>query len=423
MDISKYNVICSDEKKVLIFNTLTSAMIKMSPEEWQLVETSKLDKVNSQILTQLSKMGILVENTDAQLLHFKYRFYRTAFGVKEPFLYIAPTMRCNFECFYCFEQGNKNQGLMSEATAQKIVQFLTSNNKKSVKIVWFGGEPMLGFKIILYLCQLLSKEGISFTSSMITNGSLFTEENIRLLSQLNLTFIQFSMDGIYETHDKRRCFIDGKPSFSIVIENLERILTQTKIPVIIQVTMDRQNSSAYDELKNFCFKRFPQFMDNGRLQIGFNNVQNRTGFDSTGSCFSQEELVSEEIHRIQTQNRSSVRIPSLSYPCMYRASWYYAIDPKGNLYKCIEQLGNPSERVGSLNEDFLSLQRMGACAFQEEAFSDPECRECSIFPICGGGCPLDRIKRAKGETREVCSKYKEGLIKILPALYEKLRQA
>lgn len=86
-------------------------------------------------------------------------------------------------------------------------------------------------------------------------------------------------------------------------------------------------------------------------------------------------------------------------------------------------MGNPSERVGSLNEDFLSLQRMGACAFQEEAFSDPECRECSIFPICGGGCPLDRIKRAKGETREVCSKYKEGLIKILPALYEKLRQA
>ena len=229
------------------------------------------------------------------------------------------------------------------------------------------------------------------------------------------------MDGVNETHNKRRCFIGGKPSFSIIINNLRRILSQTEIPIVIQVTMDHLNSHAYEEMKDFCYKNFSKYLDNGRLHIGFNNVQNRTGFDTSGSCFSAEELVSEEISRIRVQNISSIRIPSLSNPCMYRASWYYAIDPEGNLYKCLEQLGSPSERVGSLNENFISLQRIGACAFQEEAFSDPECRECPIFPICGGGCPLDRIKKSKGDSCEVCSKYKDGLVRILPAIYERLK--
>lgn len=365
-------------------------------------------------------MGIIFENSADQILPYKYRFYKLAFEAKEPFLYIAPTMRCNFGCFYCFEEGNKQQGLMSEETALKIIQFLKSHNKKSVNIVWFGGEPMLGFNRIVYICRHLKEEGIAYTSSMITNGSLFTEQNTKDLSILNLKFIQFSMDGVGATHDKRRCFIGGKPSFSIIIENLKRILETTEIPVVIQITMDHQNPNAYEEMSKFCSSRFPQYIDNGRLQIGFNNVQNRTGFDINGTCFTTEELVSEEIVRMRSQDKYMLKIPSLSNPCMYRASWYLAIDPHGNLYKCIEQLGNTSERIGSLNEDFISKHRMAMSAFQEDPFSDEECLNCPVFPICGGGCPLDRIKKANGETRDVCSKYKDGLRKMLPVIYEKL---
>ncbi len=230
------------------------------------------------------------------------------------------------------------------------------------------------------------------------------------------------MDGVGETHDRRRCFINGKPSFSIIINNLERILSTTDIPVVIQITMDHQNPSAYDDLRNFCLRKFPQYIENGRLEIGFNNVQNRTGFDKTGSCFSPEDLISDEIFRISADENPYVRIPALSNPCMYRTSWYLAIDSQGNLYKCIEQLGNPEERIGSLNDDFVSLKRLCLAAFQEEAFSDQECLNCPVFPICGGGCPLDRIKRANGETREVCSKYKDGLSRMLPAIYDKLKK-
>ena len=68
----------------------------------------------------------------------------------------------------------------------------------------------------------------------------------------------------------------------------------------------------------------------------------------------------------------------------------------------------------------MSLKRLGLSAFREDAFNDAECQECSIFPICGGGCPLDRLKKAKGENREVCSKYKNRLHTMLPVIYERL---
>lgn len=46
---------------------------------------------------------------------------------------------------------------------------------------------------------------------------------------------------------------------------------------------------------------------------------------------------------------------------------------------------------------------------------------CGYTSICGGGCPIDRIKRARGESANVCSKYKNGLSRILPVLYHKLK--
>lgn len=422
MEISKYNVFSEIDGRTLIFNTLTSAIVSLSSEDWQIIKKGEYNRVPDAVITQLLSYGIISDDASNQILSFKYQFYKNAFETKTPFLYIAPTMRCNFGCFYCFEQDNKQQGLMSEEIASKIILFLKAHHKKQTSIVWFGGEPMLGFDRIVYICNLLSKEGIKYRSSMITNGSLFTESNVRSLSLLNLKFIQFSMDGVGATHDKRRCFKGGKPSFSIVMKNLEMILSTTEIPIVIQITIDRQNPNAYKEMLFFCQENFPEYMESGRLQVGFNNVQNRTGFDINESCFTSEELISCEIDNLQEQRKDSVIIPTLEKPCMFRSSWYFAIDPQGNLYKCIEQIGNPSKRIGSLKEDTISRHSIALSVFQEDPFNDPECLDCPVLPICGGGCPIDRIKKACGESREVCSIYRNGLSRMLPVISEKLRR-
>lgn len=420
MKLSKYNIICENGNQTLVYNTLTSAFISVKSSDWKDLLETNADDVPQNVVEKLLAMGIAVDDPNTQMLQFKYRFYKNAFETKTPFLYIAPTMRCNFDCSYCFEQGNKDQGLMSEDVARKLVAFLQANNKKEVQIVWFGGEPMLGFDRILTICDCLEEAQIKYTSSMITNGSLFSEKNISCLSKLHLQYIQFSMDGVGDAHDKRRCFIGGKPTFEIIMRNLERILTTTDIPVCIQVTVDHENPTAYEDMKEYCNANFGEFINKQRLQIGFNNVQDRTGFDTNNVCFTTEELLSAEIDKMKNSADTCFKLPMLSNPCMYRASWYYAIDAEGNLYKCIEHLGNPLERIGTIKEDNLSLKKLALSAFQEDAFSDPECVNCAVFPICGGGCPLDRIKKARGIPREICSKYKTGLAKILPIAYDKI---
>ncbi|MDE6536869.1 MAG: radical SAM protein [Muribaculaceae bacterium] len=298
MKLSKYNVIHLSDDYVLIFNTLTASIVKISLAFWQYLNSDDLNKSFSYV-EKLLDMGILVKSDDDALNQYKYWYYKSAFESRTPFLYIAPTMQCNFNCFYCFEDGHKSFGKMEKTVADRLVKFLKTYGKNSVNIVWFGGEPMLGFDRILDICNGLRAENINYSSSMITNGSLFSEGIICKLNLLNLTFIQVSMDGVGDIHDKRRCFVGGKPTFNLIIENIERLLTRTSFPIVIQITIDKDNSTAYDDMVRFCKERFGHYVKNGRLQVGFNNVQNRTNFDIVGSCFTQEEIMCCELKRMQ----------------------------------------------------------------------------------------------------------------------------
>jgi len=55
---------------------------------------------------------------------------------------ILPTTGCNARCYYCFEHGSKVM-TMTRETAGEVVRFITEHcgPKKTVAIMWFGGEP------------------------------------------------------------------------------------------------------------------------------------------------------------------------------------------------------------------------------------------------------------------------------------------
>lgn len=62
---------------------------------------------------------------------------------------IAPTLACNLNCVYCFENGYRNKKTMSEETLDEVISFIESklkNQTKSIHITWFGGEPLLAYK-------------------------------------------------------------------------------------------------------------------------------------------------------------------------------------------------------------------------------------------------------------------------------------
>ncbi|MFR2168114.1 MAG: radical SAM protein [Coprococcus sp.] len=62
---------------------------------------------------------------------------------------IYPTQACNARCFYCFEQ-KEQKYWMTEETADEVVDYITRTLSVDNELVfrWFGGEPLLGEKII-----------------------------------------------------------------------------------------------------------------------------------------------------------------------------------------------------------------------------------------------------------------------------------
>lgn len=418
--LSRYNVIKTIDEDTWVFNTLTSAFVKLPTEEWRKIADGKEDEETA---AQLKTMGFKVNSHEDEIMAYKYRCYSSAFSQKTLSLSIAPTMMCNFACAYCFEGGNKTMPTMSDDVAEKLVQFIEKNGKESTAINWFGGEPLLAFDRIVSLSKALKEKDVNFTATMVTNGSCLTPDKLDRMKSLHLRNVQVSMDGTAKHHDKRRFFKSGKPSYDIVRSNIDRFLEGTDISMTIQVTVDKENATAYEDLLEEFGERYAPYIKQKRLQIGCNPVQNRTGFDDkTGNCFTNEEIAEEKLACLENgvANDKTPGLPQPSLPCMYRSAANYAIDPEGNIYHCLEHLGDRAKSMGNVATGRMSLNALARTAFENSPFEDESCVECNVFPICGGGCPLDRERaRLSGNHDTCCTLYKECMPDFLPAFYNR----
>lgn len=108
---------------------------------------------------------------------------------------------CNFRCKYC-DQMDGNYTWKDLDTSEKNLEKLLyqlysiSKDKKQIDFVFWGGEPMLYWDTIVTLTnkiQCIFKEK-KVRLGIITNGSLFTEENTDFIIKNDIT-VTISHDG------------------------------------------------------------------------------------------------------------------------------------------------------------------------------------------------------------------------------------
>lgn len=413
---SKFNIYSKKKDSVLIYNTLTGALISIKTELFD----DLLVNTQPEVTNPLIDSGILIKQKDDDLKKYKYIQYNGMFKKDRITLYICPTLKCNFSCSYCFEGNRKSGNHMSNEVENAIIEYLNTYKQKKISIIWFGGEPFIEIKRIKSITDKLIKNNITFSSSIITNGSLLTKVDSQILKELHLDFIQISMDGTKTQHDERRYFSKNKGSFDTIISGMEKVLNETSIPITIQVAVDKSNYFGYEDLLLFMNNKFPLFFSKNRIAINYNIVGDRTNFDKKNSCFNHKDYYDYllHIHSLNIKNKSKLFLPGTSSPCMYKTTDCYAIAPNGDMYKCIEELGNKSKVVGNILNKEVSLLKLADCAFEYDCFCNQECLNCEVFPICGGGCPLDRQKD-KGINNMACSFYKKYITEILHLMHTK----
>ena len=173
---------------------------------------------------------------------------------------ILPTFGCNARCVYCYEEGMKPVSMTPETVEQVIRYILDTHADDTVKLSWFGGEPLLGEKTIDRVCEGLREAGLEYTSSMISNGSLITPEIVRKMAgDWKLSHIQISMDGAERDYISRKRYYADRDDYHRVM-NAISMMSEAGIRVSIRCNVDEDNWAG-----------IPQFLEDLKVGVGNKN--------------------------------------------------------------------------------------------------------------------------------------------------------
>jgi len=236
-----------------IYDVNTNRILKASEAEYDLVEDCATAQSGAELFskwgTKYSKKTI--EDAVQEIDHWREQGYLSSnrpqamrypvpeeqidrlVDAERQQLILNITEKCNLRCRYCaysgtyyFERTHSDK-VMPLPIAKKAVDSFWSHSRdcEKVHISFYGGEPLMCFRrlkeVIEYVRSLDWGERQLFLH-VDTNGTLLNEQIARFFIE-NDVYLQVSLDGPKDIHDRFRVYADGSGSFDKVMENLDRI--------------------------------------------------------------------------------------------------------------------------------------------------------------------------------------------------------
>jgi len=429
MKWSRFNVLFkSKEDFYFLYNSRINSFFKVDKPLYDLLSSFKdgtidISEVGQDVVNNMIQKKIIVNQNDdnSYISQMEYLKRKRSFCCNDLSLVIAPTLNCNFKCPYCYEHDLPTKK-MNHTTQDKLIDFINlhKNKTKKLSLYWHGGEPMLAFEEIKnILTKIIEKTDIPLTShQMVTNGYIFSKEICDFFKSTKLDYIQITVDGTKETHDKNRIHKSGISTYNKIIENIDLILEEMPdCNVGVRVNIHNANKGDYPIIHEKLTERwngknctvYPAFV----LSHGGCNV----------SCLSSSEksrFYIDLYHKYKMKNINF--IPNLEVgSCSAIYENHYVIDPEGLLYKCWADFDIPERIIGNLETGINNWEYISEYTLGTDKFKDEKCLKCNIFPICEGGCNRFRLENKLYDTPyDVCPIDSPGLINYLQIIYEQM---
>ena len=440
LKFSQFNITVPHENILLVYNTLTRALVSLSKGLYESLENLSTP-VAPAVLTHvdtLKKQGILApadedESQKAQRWYDKIRFDKSSMRLS-----VLTTYNCNFACVYCIEDGVKKPVQMdadySSLTLDWIKNRVISQGVSNLFVLFYGGEPLLNTKPMYYLAENLyrftQERSIDFRFAITTNGYLLTEEIIERLSPYGLSSVKVTLDGNREAHDKKRPHISGKGTFDKITRNL--LSVAPKVRINLSANVDAENSDSLPLLMDFLQETHLKELIH---TIDLNPIMpTMDGGVSSSSCMQNEPSArSHPEHRGDTNllsqiTKSKEQMVARGFPVanklkhvvcgMKQDGGLLVIDPKGQIYTCPAFVGRDGFSVGSIEGQELSARH------QEMVYQPlgTNCLKCAYFPMCSGGCPYDAYIKTGDCCHTMCNvetleQWTKSLIRLQYANY------
>lgn len=402
--LSHYNYVKKRECDYIIYNTFSGAIIILTNDEYMNFANYNGIEGSAKDLNKWINLGLVINKDIDERKIIEYCRFKDTFTNKDAVYRILTTTSCNAKCFYCYEE-RFNVASMTMRSANAIADFIVRNSidKKKVVLSWFGGEPLLNADMITLITKRvtngLKDYNIKINSSLITNGSLFTDKLINEAKNIwKLNAIQISLDGKDEVHDRRKNYNNINNSFDKTIEIISKLL-DSSLYVTIRLNFDKSN---FENIKILIPYLRETFGNNKNLHCYCYPIFNKDSHSNSDFINKSEiNYYMTEILHVLKENlfKESATMPKRTKnSCFAVNPNSFVFDPKGNIYKCCMVMEGESHCIGNVYEDIkLSNSLIRWCS----PTLPYECSECNILPLCQGGCRASRIQNLEQNYCEI----------------------
>lgn len=412
MKTSIYNYMFSNQNKKYGYNILSTSIIELNDRVFNAINNNELEKLTTNEIDALYDEGFIVDDNAQEADKYRYyydtvRFTGTASDLRIMFI---PTYCCNLRCPYCYEGTNKNFGYISTEALNTILKFIKNEILNSMvpieklTISLFGGEPTLLPDALELFCRGvydIGKEyGIEVFFDITTNFTLVNTRILNLIKEYSI-MTQVSIDGAKEMHDSTRITPNGKGTYDLIVQNLEKALEWgLKDFITIRINTDEENLSSCKDVFNTMQKY------SNDVYFGILNKYTGKNDGFSGTCMDDQTVVnvySNNLLKLYKENGLELPVKfGKKNPCSMNSVNKYMIDNYLNVYKCDLLLNIDDYKVGHLdkNGNFIRNENY----YKQMSFSpfnNQKCYECKFLPLCAGNCPGEVILKEQLKNGEI----------------------
>ena len=407
---SRYNVsVLRDDGSVLLFNTRTGSLLKLSPERCRELHQLPLPAdLRDLFVTE----GFLVADDIDEIQQVAARHAAARDESDVLTVTIELTQACNFRCLYCYQPHNPLA--LKPAVRPRILHFLDRRlpELRHLHINWFGGEPLLRLDILaelsLAIQQRAAGAGCTVSQYITTNGYRISPAVASRLRELGVTNAQITLDGEQRSHDRLRPLASGAGSYERVVAGCVNVV-EAGIELLLRINVNRWSAPGVDRL----------LADLGARGIGPHNaILHATRTVDHGNCgsvmseamYDADEFAHEWIEILGVALARGFNLPSLApiaYNCPFDLDSAVMISADGRLLHCSSSGGQIAD-IGD-DGDEVNRTELYELAKERDPLGDAECRGCLYLPMCMGGCAY---LQGLGERKCMPERY------VLPELIE-----
>jgi uncharacterized protein len=306
------------------------------------------------------------------------------------------TENCNLRCDYCFVE--KSEKRMSLDVGRAAIDFLlkpeVSWEERSLRITFFGGEPLLEFDtiegIVEYWKSLARTVNKKMSFTLTTNGTLLTKRMADFF-KANDFAIQYSMDGT-EDASWRRCFPNGQSAYEAARRNIRRARSAVKrLRGRMTVTRDRLNLR--ENARHLLDEGFDAAVIVPRVEDSWNKYDDastlRNAFKDLADWYMETarsgrilplDITNIYIHRYQASLNGA---PRPENPCGIGRR-LLGVDTEGHLMPCHHWLNKSHWWLGDLWGNINQERKDSFEHFTSGRFRG--CASCTASSVCAGPC-------------------------------------